>query len=148
MSEKCIQHIEEAWQLKTEFANQLFEDGNYQESMETYKEALYRAEVLNNNMKKAIETGIPYLQIFAISCNNMAFTYEKMDLVENGEKMLKRVLFYLLLQTEQNDYNMLEVEQELKRAMLNYSEYADRNALDIENIEKVFVDIQEKRIPS
>lgn len=148
MSDKCIKHIEEAWKLKTEFANQLFDDGAYQESILPYEEALYRAEVLNNNMKKAIETGIPYLQIYAISCNNIAFTYEKMADVEKGEKMLKRVLFYLLLKIEQGDSHNPEIQSELKRAMLTYSEYAERNQLAIEDVVKVFADIQEKQIAS
>ena len=148
MSEKCIQHIEEAWKLKTEFANLLFDDGEYEESIHAYEDALYRAEVLNNNMKKAIETGIPYLQIYAISCNNIAFTYEKMGLVDKGEEMLKRVLFYLLLKSEKSNSHNPEIQSELKRAMLTYSEYAERNKLAIEDVIKVFADIQEKQIAS
>ncbi len=144
MSDTCIKHIEEAWRLKTTDANDLFNQGKFEDSLNGYEEALYRAEVLNNNLIEAKKTGTPVIQIFAISCNNIAFTHEKMGRSEEGEKMLKRVIYYLLLHSNNKELDIKEIQNELKRAMLNYTEFADRNSIEIKNTEKVFSDIQEQ----
>lgn len=109
-----------------------------------YEEALCRAEVLNQHLKKAMIIGIPFIQIFAISCNNIAFTYEKMGLSQKGEKMLQRVVYFLVFQHEKTEHNSREIQSELKRAMLNYNEFANRNTLDVDNVKLVFKDIQKQ----
>lgn len=133
---------EEAWKLKTETANDLFNEARFDDALNGYEEALCRAEVLNNNLIEAKRIGIPVVQIFSISCNNIAFTYEKMGKTEEGEKMLKRVIYFLLLQTNNKVLNTTEIQSELKRTMLNYTEFADRNTMEIKNAERVFADIQ------
>ena len=88
--------------------------------------------------------GIPFIQIFAISCNNIAFTYEKMGLSQKGEKMLQRVVYFLVFQHEKTEHNSRRNSSELKRAMLNYNEFANRNTLDVDNVKLVFKDIQKQ----
>lgn len=146
MSDTCIKHIEQAWRLKTELSNDLFNKGKFENSLSGYQEALCRAEVLNNNLLEAKRTGIPVIQIFAISCNNIAYTYENIGMIVEGEKMLKRVIYFLLLQSNNKSLNSAEIQNELKRAMLNYTEFANRNSIEIENTQKVFSDIQEQFI--
>lgn len=144
MSHTCLQHIEEAWKLKTNASNKLFSAGKYNASLLGYEEALCRAEVLNQHLKKVMTIGIPFIQIFAISCHNIAFTYEKMGLPHKGEKMLQRVVYFLVFQHEKSKHNSREIQSELKRAMLNYNEFANRNALDVKNVKLVFEDIQKQ----
>lgn len=144
MSDTCIKHIEPAWKLKTELSNDLFNDGKFENSLSGYQEALCRAEVLNDNLLEAKRTGVPVIQIIAISCNNMAYTYENLGMIKEGEKMLKRVIYFLLLQSNNNSINTEEIQNELKRAMLNYTEFANRNGIEIKNTQKVFSDIQEQ----
>lgn len=146
MSDTCIKHIEQAWKVKTELSNDLFNQGKYEHSLSGYQEALCRAEVLNNNLPKAKRIGIPVIQIFAISCNNIAYTYENIGLIEEGEKMLKRVIYFLLLQSNNKSLNPAEIQNELKGAMFNYTEFAKRNGIDIKNAQKVFTEIQEQFI--
>lgn len=147
MSDTCLQHIEEAWKLKTNASNKKFNDGNYEESLQGYEEALCRAEVLNNHLKEVVKAGIPFMQIFAISCNNIAFTYEKIGLVDKGEKMLKRVVYYLIHISKAATLDAKEVQNELTRAILNYTKYASRNDMQIGNAKKVFKDIKEEFFP-
>jgi len=144
MSDTCIKHIEQAWKLKTQLSNDLFNEGKFENSLSGYQEALCRAEVLNNNLPEAKRTGIPVIQIFAISCNNIAYTYENIGMLENGEKMLKRVIYFLLLQSNNKFISTAEIQNELKRAMINYTEFANRNSIEIENTQKVFSDIEEQ----
>lgn len=73
MSDTCIKHIEQAWKLKTELSNDLYNKGKFENPLSSYQEALCRAEVLNNNFVEAKRTGIPVIQIFAISCNNSLY---------------------------------------------------------------------------
>lgn len=144
MSDTCIKHIEQAWKMKTELSNDLFNEGKFENSLSGYQEALCRAEVLNNNLPEAKRTGIPVIQIFAISCNNMAFTYENIGMIYEGEKMLKRVIYFLLLPSNSKFISNAEIQNELKRAMLNYTEFAERNNIEIKDTQKVFSDIEEQ----
>lgn len=144
MSNTCLKQIERIWEYKTETANKLYNIGRFQASMNVYKEALYRAEVLNNYLIDGEKNNIPILQIFVISCNNIGFTFEKMGKCEKSEKMLKRVIYYLLLQSNNKLLNSLEVQNELKRAIVNYTDFATRNNLEVNEITKVFKDIYEQ----
>jgi|GEM_PF-904039 len=142
MSEPCMQHIESVWKEKTNSANQLFNERKFKEALMGYEEALCRAEVLNNHQLDAIEKGIPFLQLFAISCNNIAFTYEEMGEIEKGKKMLKRVIYYFVfLSKGQADDSV--IQNELKRALLTYKDFADKNALEPQDQQTVFANIQE-----
>lgn len=144
MSNTCLKHIEQAWKTKTDLSNDLFNKGNFQNSLYGYQEALCRAEILITNLTQAKRTEIPVIQIFAISCNNIAFTYENLARIDEGEKMLKRVIYFLLLQSNNKSINPLEIQNELKRAMLNYTEFASRNNIEIKNTQKVFTDIKKQ----
>lgn len=75
---------------------------------------------------------------------NSLNVYEKMGNSEEGEKMLKRVIYFLLLQSNNMALNTSKIHSELKRAILNYTEFASRNGIEIKNTEKVFQDIQEQ----
>ncbi len=142
MSESCMQHIESVWKEKTNSANQFFNEGKLKEALMSYEEALYRAEILNNHQLEAKEKGIPFMQVFAISCNNIAFTYEEMGEIEKGNKMLQRVIYYFLfLANGQTDDSV--IKNELKRALLTYKEFADKNALKPQDQQPVFANIQE-----
>lgn len=136
--------IHEDWKIKTETSNHLFDEGTFEYSLSGYQEALSLAELLNNSLIEAKRAGIPVVQIFIISCNNIAFTYEKMDKNIEGQKMLKRAIYFLLLQSNNKSLSITEIQSELKKAMLNYTEFVDRNDIEIKDIEKVFADIQEQ----
>lgn len=142
MSESCMQHIESVWKEKTNSANQLFNERKFKEALMGYEEALCRAEVLNNHQADAIGKGIPFMQVFAISCNNIAFTYEEMGEIEKCKKMLKRVIYYFLfLSKDQTDVSI--VQNELKIALLTYKDFADKNALEPQDQQTVLDNIQE-----
>lgn len=142
MSEMCLQHIESVWKEKTTSANQLFNERKFKEALMGYEEALCRAEVLNNHQIDAIEKGIPFLQVFAISCNNIAFTYDEMGEIEKGEKMLKRVIYYFIFLSEGQAHDSV-IQNELKTAHLTYKHFADKNAIEPQDQQTVFANIQE-----
>ena len=144
MCAKKLIHVEEAWKSRTMTSNALFNSGKYEESLVGYEQALSRAEVLNNYMEAALGVGIPCIQTFVISCNNIAYTYEKLGRFDNGAKMLKRSIYFLLLKSKNSNVNGSEIQAELKRALLNYMDYAERNALEFIDVDKVFSDIQEQ----
>jgi len=143
MSESCMQHIEDFWKKKTNAANQLLNEGKHKEALLVYEEALYRAEVLNNHQSDAIDLGIPFIQVFAISCNNIAFTYEEMGQIEKSKKMLERVVYYFLYLTKGKQVDLNEIQSELKRAILTYKEFVDRNGIEMESKKNMLSDIQE-----
>lgn len=144
MCAKKLIHVEEAWKSRTNASNALFNCGKFEESLIGYEQALSRAEVLNNYMEAAIRVGIPSIQTFVISCNNLAFTHEKMGQFDKGSKMLKRAIYFLMIKSKNSYLNGNEIQAELKRAMLNYLDYAERNALEINDVDKVFLDLQEQ----
>jgi hypothetical protein len=143
MSESCIQHVECVWKEKTNSANQFFNKGNFKKALIVYEEALFRAEVLCNNRLKTVNLSVPYKQIFAISCNNIAFTYEGIGEIKKGEKMLQRVIYYFLFLTKESQEDNSIIQNELKRALFTYTDFADRNNLEAKNYHKILQNIQE-----
>ena len=97
MSEECAKHIVEAWKQKTAASNELFNQGKLNDVLNGYTEALIRAETLNSNEEDALLADIPFVQVFIISCNNMANTYEELGQLEKAEKMLWVIIEALLL---------------------------------------------------
>ena len=144
MCAKSLKHVEEAWKSRTNASNALFNSGKFEESLIGYEQALSRAEVLNNYMEAAMGFGIPSIQTFVISCNNIAFTYEKLERFDKGAAMLKRAIYFLLIKSKNAHLDGNEIQGELKRAMLNYLDYAERNSLQLNDVDKVFLDIQEQ----
>lgn len=142
MSESCMQHIESVWKEKTNSANQLFNERKFKEALMGYEEALFRAEVLNNHQLDAIEKGIPFMQVFAISCNNIAFTYEEMGEIEKGKKMLERVIYYFIFLSKGKANNSV-IQNGLRRAFLTYKHFADKNAIEPQDQQTVFANMQE-----
>ena len=143
MCESRLKHIENHWKAKTEVSNALFRKGDYEQSLNGYLEALDHAKVLNTHKKEATRLNIPFVQLFAISCNNIAFTYEEMKMQKKGGKMLKRVIYFLLTLGVTSTVNSDEIQSELKIAMLNYADYAERNSLHTQNITKIREDVEE-----
>jgi hypothetical protein len=144
MCESLLKHIENHWKAKTEVSNALFIKGDYEQSLNGYREALDHAKVLNTYTKEATRLNIPFVQLFAISCNNIAFTYEEMKMKKKGSKMLKRVIYFSLTLCGNSMVNSDEIQSGLKIAMLNYTDYAERNRLQTQDITKVREDVEER----
>lgn len=146
MSDTCIRHIENYWKAKTTASNELFNKGHFQDALLGYKDALYRAEVLNNNLSDCIRASVPFTQVYIISCNNLANTYEELQKYEEAENMLKRVVYYLLHLSGNQDLDMNETQSELKRAALNYVRFVEKNNLGKAGQEHLFSELKERFI--
>lgn len=125
MNDFCITRIENHWKELTTSANTLFNDKKYNQALNTYTKALYKAEILNTQFGECTRLKIPTIQIFIISCNNLANTYLKLELLQDAEKMLKRSIFYLLHLVENERIDKDEVQAELKRASMNYIHFVE-----------------------
>jgi len=132
MSDACMNHIENHWKVLTNFANEVFDKGNFEKALSAYENALYRAEVLNNNIRDCIRLKIPFIQVYIVSCNNLANTYEKLGKYKEAEKILKRVIYYLLYLVKNKDVDKDEIQSELKKSILFLNNFANKNK------EKVF----------
>lgn len=148
MSENCIKHIEEYWKTKTTMSNKLFKQSNFKKALSGYKEAMYRAEVLNSNHIDCVRSKVPFLQIFIISCNNLANTYEKMRKIKEAEGYLKRVIYYLLYAIRSKDFDKNETQSELKKAILKYIHFAEENNINTNNNKSVFSEVKKQILES
>ncbi|SFW18744.1 hypothetical protein SAMN02927921_00424 [Sinomicrobium oceani] len=128
MSEVCLNHIEEYWKSRTVASNTLFNEEKYTEALAGYKEALYRAEVLNNHFETCKSSEIPFIQIYMISCNNMAFTYLEMKQQKKAEAILRRSMYYLLHQLRKKAMKDCKImlQKELQRASVSYLHHIDK----------------------
>jgi len=144
MSDTCVKHIENYWKAKTTASNELFNKGDFQDALLGYKDALYRAEVLNNNFTDCVRVGIPFVQDYIISCNNIANTYEKLHQYEEAENILKRVVYYLLHLEENKILNSNEIQSELKRASLAYINYMEKNQLGKKRQKHLLKELKER----
>lgn len=120
MSDTCLNHIESYWQKLTVSANELFDQGDCDKALSSYKEALYRAEVLNKYTNRCENLNIPFKQVYIISCNNLANTYEELGKFKEAEKLLRRVVYFLFHLAGNKNHNLDEIKSELKRATLSY----------------------------
>lgn len=134
MSDTCMTHIEKHWQLLTVSGNRLFNKGNFEKALSGYKEALYRAEILNNYIADCLRLKIPFIQVYLISCNNLANTYEELGHMEKAEKILKQSVYYLLYLHEKKDVNTDEIESELKKATLRYIRFTRKYNIERANL--------------
>ena len=129
MSDTCMSHIENHWKTLTITANESFEKGNLEQALLDYTDALFRAEVLNNHQQESLRLDIPFVQVFIISCNNLSATYEDLGNLDQAEKFLKRVVYYLLHITTLKTVKEDEIQRELKKAallLLNFTKKYDR----------------------
>lgn len=127
MSDTCIAHIEEHWKALTEASNELFEQRDFENALNGYKNALYRAEVLNNHFPDCLNLGIPFIQVYVISCNNLANTYDELGEKEEAAKMFLRTVYYLLHLSGTEGIDQEEIHRELKRAVLILLSYTEKN---------------------
>ena len=98
-------------------------------SLSGYKDALGRAEQLNNIFSECIRRGIPFIQVYVISCNNLANTYKELQQYNEAENILKRVVYFLLHGAEEKRLDTDEIQSELKKAMLTCIGFAKKNHL-------------------
>lgn len=146
MSDTCMSHIERYWQALTISNNKLFNKGNFEKALVGYKDALYRAEVLNNHIPDCLRLNIPFIQVFIISCNNLANTYEELGNLEEAENMLKRTVYYLLHLANKKKLNNNEIQSELKKAILHYIQFAEKTNIEKAKQEQLFITLKEQLI--
>ncbi|MCX7549009.1 tetratricopeptide repeat protein [Xanthomarina sp. F1114] len=146
MSDTCMNHIEKHWQALTVSSNELFNKRKYKKALSGYKDALYRSEVLNNNVSDCIRLKIPFVQVYIISCNNLANTYQELGEKEQAENMLKRVVYYLLHLAANKKMNMDELHSELKQATLAYVDFTEKNNILKSKQEKLFTALKEQLV--
>lgn len=126
MRETCMKYIEANWKRHTVLSNELFRKKEFGQALSGYKEALYRAEVMNEHISDCLRLKIPFIQVYIISCNNLANTYEASGHIEEAEGMFKRVVYYLLHLAGNKDLNIDEIQSELKRATINYMRFVEK----------------------
>lgn len=127
MSENCMHHIENHWKRLTGSANRSFNNSDLKKALADYTEALYRAEVLNNNSSDCVRLKIPFVQVYIISCNNLANTYEDLKNQKEADKILKQVIYFLLYMAKSEEVDFDEIQSELKTATLNYVSFSKRS---------------------
>ncbi|TPN81230.1 tetratricopeptide repeat protein [Aquimarina algicola] len=138
--ENIIYKTERLWKTITVDANTLFEQHKFKEALNNYKNALRQAEILNNYKSECIQGKIPFIQLYIISCNNIAYTYIELKLLEKAGDMFKRTIYYLLYLL---DYDCAGIERELKRAVATYLDYSVKYEKDDDSQNKILSDIKE-----
>nr|WP_315028586.1 tetratricopeptide repeat protein [uncultured Chryseobacterium sp.] len=144
MSDSCMNHIENHWKALTSSTNDYFNKGNFEKALSGYKDAFYRAEVLNSRITDCIRLKIPFVQVYIISCNNLANTYEELGKHEEAENMFKRVVYYLLHLAGNTTLNIEDIQPELKRAAVTYIHFTEKTNKTKAKKEKLFTLLKEK----
>ncbi|MBD1420982.1 tetratricopeptide repeat protein [Sphingobacterium chuzhouense] len=125
-----MRHIESYWEQLTLSSNELFQNRKFKQALAGYKEALYRAEVMNDHREACLRLEIPYMQLYIISCNNLSNTYIELGQLPEAENLLKRVIYYLLHLSGDTDLNKDEILLELRQATVELvvfgKEYCDQ----------------------
>lgn len=118
MSNSCIQTAHKHWQKLTLQANSLFNNKDYEEALVLYKRTLYHAEMLEKYGAQCIELEIPFVQMYVISCNNLANTCEELQQYNDSVQYLQRSLKYLIRLSGNKDLDREEIRQEAHKAAI------------------------------
>lgn len=112
-------HVQEdLWKDLISSANSLFESKDWSAALLGYKAALVQAESLNKMQLACEEEAIPFVQIYIISCMNLSNTYEEMGDFESAERLLRRIVYYLIHLLEERSFCTTTILFELQRATL------------------------------
>lgn len=128
MSDTCMNHIENYWKSLTTMSNELYDRGDFEKALPGYKDALYRAEVLNNHLADCLRLGIPFVQVYIISCMNLHHTYKELGLLREAKSMLKQIVHYLMSLFGQEGANKEEIQSELKKVALILLAFEEQTA--------------------
>lgn len=142
MNDTCVSQIERQWQALTVSSNELFLNGGFQKAIAGYRDALSKAERLNDHIPDCLRLKIPFIQVYIISCNNLANTFEQLDNKDEAENMLKRAIYYLMHLTENKTLNLNEIQWEIKNATLTYTVFAEKNRLDKNKQEVLLIELR------
>lgn len=146
MGDIDIDHTAKVWEEKTTAANNLFSNEIFEEALFGYHEALYYAEILNKNFANCINANIPFIQLYIISCNNLANTYLELNQNDQAENMFRRVIYYLLNFSEQVEVKTGAVHRELNRAVIIYTDFINRSGNEKQNQQELFREVKEQLI--
>lgn len=146
MKSICMNHEERYWKTLTKTANESFSCGHFEKALSAYKTALYRAEILNNHIPECTDLKIPFMQVYIISCNNLANTYIELDRFKEAENISKRVIYYLLHLATNKTLNTDEIQAELRRASVNYVQLVEKATDGKARKEQFFKTLKEQLI--
>ncbi|MNG61610.1 Tetratricopeptide repeat protein [compost metagenome] len=130
MANSDLRAIERYWQTLTLSSNALYNADKFEEALFSYQCALASAELLNNHLTDCIYLEVPVMQVYIISCNNLANTYIALGDFEQADRMLKRVLYYLLHLVVHVQLDQNEIQSELKRAISAYQQFAEKTNME------------------
>lgn len=130
MSDTCVNHIKNYWKILTSDAHKHFKEGNYETALDNYLNALYRAEVLNNNSLDCVRLKVPFVQLYLLSCNNLANCYQKMERINETCEMLKKSIIFLL-RFSNNEKIHTEMKQKLQKTTQNFLNFTQNKNIKI-----------------
>lgn len=114
----AVQVQEIQWKGLVEEANLLFQSQDWKAALVGYRQALKKAETLNEQQADCQKWNIPFVQIYIVSCMNIAHTHMELADFESAEYMLRRIFYYLLYLIEKEESDSLNLLLELKRSVL------------------------------
>lgn len=128
MSTSDLLSIENEWKEITVVGNSYFEAQN-KIALLKYLRAFSIAEKLVTHSAACKKCNIPNIQIYLISCNNIAETYCQLKKWEQADKMYRRAIFYLLFINESaiNQKDTEEISKSLFRQVLLYKEFTTKS---------------------
>lgn len=118
--------IEADWKARTAAGNVLFAAGRAKEAVADYAAALALAGTLNRR-SDCPQAAIPSVQIFIISCRNLAHAHLALGMVAEADAFMRRSVHFLihLIEEEATEPALARMAQrELGRAMMAYAAFA------------------------
>jgi hypothetical protein len=124
MSKLDLINLENDWKRSTIEGNHLMERFCDQALLE-YNTAFAKAKKLMNHLTSCINSNIPILHIYLISCNNLAEAYFRTRKLKLADKMYRHAIFYTLFLQEKKAQQLSEkeIERAMHRQLLSYKDF-------------------------
>ncbi|MEC4116135.1 hypothetical protein [Myroides phaeus] len=121
MSAECLVLIENSWKNKTQKAIQLVNEGQHLNAINTYTEALIRAEILQSNIWNCLTKNIPFCDCYVITCISLAKLYRESKQYNKEKDILSKALKTLSILMQYLPTNMiiqLKIDELFKQIIL------------------------------
>lgn len=121
MSAECLVLIENSWKNKTQKAIQLVNEGQHLNAINTYTEALIRAEILQSNIWNCLTKNIPFCDRYVTTCISLAKLYRETKQYNKEKDILSKALKTLSILMQNLPANMiiqLKIDKLFKQIIL------------------------------
>lgn len=121
--------LEQAWIANSNAGNTCFEAKEFGTAFQHYHTSFEHAQELLRRREACESCGVPFVQIYLITCFNLGHTHTELGQLADAESWFLKGLHFVTLEVEsrtEQDAEAPAPRNDLKIATLNYADFCQR----------------------